>query len=312
MLLAFKQNMPWQQDIYSTRVTIIILFAFLLEGFIIWYNWKATSHTSQSLAPLKPTTIPYSTLPTATKTTKPSIHLAVDAPHLKAPNNLYQKTDLIGSVEHPTIDGGIINAADGIVVQHVTAPTSALPVHLVPAETNSGTIKNHESPIISNDSWINNKTVTKALEKAAKTGQLNYVLQKTHLLNLPASLALVPIVESDYKNQAVSNKGAAGAWQLMPELAKDYGLADQARFQFEPATDVALRFLKELHQQFGNWELALAAYNAGPGRVSKALKQNPKASTVQELSLPRETKLYVAHIKAAHQIILNTTQETSR
>jgi hypothetical protein len=131
---------------------------------------------------------------------------------------------------------------------------------------------------------------------ATKNGKLFYVLTQAKSMNLPASVAAVPFVESRYDDNAVSNKGAAGAWQLMPALAKDYGLPQQDRFEFTSSTNVALTYLKQLYAQFGSWELTYAAYNAGPTRVQNALLRNPHATSVQELSLPQETKNYVVRL----------------
>lgn len=120
-----------------------------------------------------------------------------------------------------------------------------------------------------------------------------YVAQKINELKLPKELVLIPVIESEYKCSAVSNKGAGGLWQLMPATAKDFGISSSDRFQVGPSTMAALTYFSQLHQQFGNWEFAIAAYNAGSGRVEKALKQNPSATSVQQLNLPKETKQYV-------------------
>ena len=72
-------------------------------------------------------------------------------------------------------------------------------------------------------------------------------------------MALVPIVESNYNRNAVSPKGAGGAWQLMPKTAGDYGLSSNQRFDFTSSTGVAIQLLNDLYQQFGNWALVFAA-----------------------------------------------------
>lgn len=123
--------------------------------------------------------------------------------------------------------------------------------------------------------------------------QFLYVLHQLEEYQLPHELALIPIIESQYKSQSLSRKGAAGVWQLMPITAKSHGLLKQQRYEIEPSTQAALIFLKELHHQFGNWELAIAAYNAGSKRVHYALKKNPTAKNIKELNLPLETKKYI-------------------
>lgn len=158
-------------------------------------------------------------------------------------------------------------------------------------------IQQTHKKVISQDKWAYSKEVKLAFQQAVKNGRYDYVLQTTNAMNLPRHLALIPLLESDYKDKVVSHSGAAGAWQLSAEIAKDYGIHKQQRFEFKAATGVALKFLQQLHKQFGSWDLAMAAYNAGPGRVAGALRKNPKATSVEELELPRETILYVARIK---------------
>lgn len=104
------------------------------------------------------------------------------------------------------------------------------------------------------------------------------------------------MVESNYRTQAISTKGAAGAWQLMPLVAHEYGLSHQDRFTFNVSTDVALQLLCDLYHRFHNWELAFAAYHAGSGRVARALHNHPQAIRLADLHLPEETVHYVRRL----------------
>jgi membrane-bound lytic murein transglycosylase D len=133
----------------------------------------------------------------------------------------------------------------------------------------------------------------RALATDAKKRQFEFIRNKLAANNLPKDLALIPVIESHYNKNAVSPVGAAGLWQLMPATAKQYGISSKQRFSLEPSTNAALKFFRSLHNKFGNWELAIAAYNAGGGRVHKALSKNPSATSVQQLALPLETKQYV-------------------
>ncbi len=153
--------------------------------------------------------------------------------------------------------------------------------------------------------WLKNSDIHKILTKAQKNGQLFYVIGRLEKMQLPKSLALIPVIESRYKSVAKSNKGAGGIWQLMPTTAKQLGIKNQDRFRLASSTNAALRYFKSLHHEFGNWELAIAAYNAGNGRVRHALHLNPNARTVQELKLPRETKQYVLKFYALENYISN-------
>ena len=153
------------------------------------------------------------------------------------------------------------------------------------------------------DSWATDSKVEKALKQAASEGKLDYVLNEAKKSNVPASIAVVPIVESNYNRNAVSAKGAGGAWQLMPGTASDYGLSSNQRFDFNSSTKAAIQMLNDLHNEFGNWALAFAAYNCGSQCVRNALKQNPAATDIDELDLPKETKDYVHKIVQLNQVI---------
>ncbi|MFN3871153.1 MAG: lytic transglycosylase domain-containing protein [Aquificaceae bacterium] len=112
---------------------------------------------------------------------------------------------------------------------------------------------------------------------------------------LPEELALLPVIESAFNNFAVSRSGAAGLWQFIPSTARRYGLrVDQyvdERFDVLKATDAAMRYLKDLYSMFGNWELALAAYNCGENCVSR--RTGGVDFWITKDLLPKETRNYV-------------------
>jgi membrane-bound lytic murein transglycosylase D len=134
--------------------------------------------------------------------------------------------------------------------------------------------------------------------------------------NLPGSLLYLPIVESWYNPKAYSRAGASGLWQFMPPTARAMGLrvdsfVDQRRDPFL-STPQALAYLSQLRDQFGSWFLALAAYNAGPGRVDRILRRRGQASDghdglfLEILSdLPRETRDFVPRFLAAARIAMD-------
>lgn len=120
--------------------------------------------------------------------------------------------------------------------------------------------------------------------------------------DLPGELALLPIVESAYDPFAWSSRGAAGPWQLMPETAREQGLEISpwydARRDMLAATGAALDYLEQMYRQLDQrWDLAIAAYNAGPGRVSRALAERGRNADWTELALPGETRVYLARIQ---------------
>ena len=222
---------------------------------------------------------------------------------LRPVQSTLEYTSYIGTPDHPTIDGGIINSTDGMPVNHDMPSTKPLfPQQQAVKVTLIKASEDNQKPF--KDNWATSEKVKRLLIEAASQGKLDYVLKKTDQMKLPASVAVVPMVESNYQTQAVSPKGAAGAWQLMPSTAKDYGINNQERFQFTTSTDTALKLLNNLHQQFGNWELAFAAYNAGNKRVCDAMQENPNAKTIDELDLPQETKTYLYKIMAIDKFLI--------
>ncbi|MGL4479413.1 MAG: lytic transglycosylase domain-containing protein, partial [Aeromonas veronii] len=124
---------------------------------------------------------------------------------------------------------------------------------------------------------------------------------------LPPLLAFVPLLESSYRLDVVSSAGAAGPWQLMPDTATRFAIPITSefdgRYSLPLATEAALSYLAWLYRFFGNdWLLALAAYNAGEGRVLNAVL---KAGTrnIWELELPTETRFYVARFVALARLL---------
>ncbi|MGK2859836.1 MAG: transglycosylase SLT domain-containing protein [Thermoanaerobaculia bacterium] len=127
---------------------------------------------------------------------------------------------------------------------------------------------------------------------------------------LPRALAYLPVIESGYITSSVSRVGAFGMWQFMPATAREYGLrvdwwVDE-RADPERSTRAAARYLKNLYKQFSDWPLALASYNAGPGRVSRSLSANSSADFWElygKAALPRETRGYVPTFYATLMIV---------
>lgn len=133
---------------------------------------------------------------------------------------------------------------------------------------------------------------------------------------LPANLIGVAAVESGFNPVALSPKGAAGIWQFMPGTARQFGLVVNAnqddRFDVFKSTIAAARYLRVLHDRFGDWPLALAAYNAGPNRVGQGLDRfNARDfwTLSRNFALPEETRSYVPRVLAISGGLANQNLE---
>ncbi|QWE07804.1 transglycosylase SLT domain-containing protein [Polynucleobacter ibericus] len=141
---------------------------------------------------------------------------------------------------------------------------------------------------------------------------LFYIVQEVNARNMPTEIALLPFVESAFVTNAKSSAKAVGLWQFMPATGKDFRLTQNVfrdeRRDVVQSTDAALDYLQRLKNQFGSWELALAAYNWGAGNIAKAQKRNIAAglpTDYESLTLPRETRNYVPKLMAYRQIVLD-------
>lgn len=137
-----------------------------------------------------------------------------------------------------------------------------------------------------------------------------HIVEQLELRDMPTELALLPYVESAFNPDAVSHAKAAGLWQFIPSTGTLFNLDQDAwrddRRNVIASTRAALDYLQELHDQFDDWQLALAAYNWGPGNVSRALQRNEAAGLdthYADLQMPRETAQYVPRLQALKNII---------
>ena len=140
---------------------------------------------------------------------------------------------------------------------------------------------------------------------------LFHIVEELELRGMPTELALLPFVESAFNPQAVSSAKAAGMWQFMPATGKSFELK-QNIFQDDrrdvlASTRAALDYLQRLHGMFGDWHLALAAYNWGEGNVGRAIARNQQkglGTGYLDLPMPAETRLYVPKLQAIKNIVL--------
>ena len=168
-----------------------------------------------------------------------------------------------------------------------------------------------ESPLVTDrEQWYASRPdyIFRMTDRSRK--YLFHIVEEIERRNLPMELALLPFIESAFNPRAVSSARAAGMWQFMPATGESFDLKQNAfrddRRDVLASTRAALDYLEQLHGRFGDWHLALAAYNWGQGNVNRAITRNqreglPTAYTA--LSMPYETREYVPKLQAVKNIV---------
>lgn len=164
--------------------------------------------------------------------------------------------------------------------------------------------------IASQRQWLlaHKGSIEAAIDRASP--YLYTVYQAINNAKLPTELALIPLIESGYNPNAYSQEKAVGIWQFQPNTADGLGLEMGAWFDgrkdVADASMAASAYLEQLHASFHDWLLALAAYDAGEGVVSRAILANKRADKPTDfwsLSLPAETEIYVPRLLALAEIL---------
>lgn len=172
-----------------------------------------------------------------------------------------------------------------------------------------------ENPLVASQlSWYSARPdyILRTTNRASR--YLFHVVHELEVRDMPAELALLPFIESAFNPQALSTAKAAGMWQFMPLTGRDFNLK-QTMFKDErrgvlASTNAALDYLQKLYRMFGDWQLALAAYNWGEGSVQRAIKKNQAAGLPIDFNslshlMPAETRNYVPKLQAVKTIIAN-------
>lgn len=172
-------------------------------------------------------------------------------------------------------------------------------------EVNVGLVRSHESRFLANRDYFNRTLVR-------STPYMYHIVSEVQKRGMPAEIALLPFIESAYVTKARSHVGASGLWQFMPATGRHYGLEQtplyDGRHDVFAATDAALNYLQYLYGLFGDWSLALAAYNWGEGNMSRAIRRAQSAGlapTYENLNMPAETRNYVPKLLAVRNLINN-------
>jgi membrane-bound lytic murein transglycosylase D len=160
------------------------------------------------------------------------------------------------------------------------------------------------------EKWYSSRPdyIQRMTERSSK--YLFHIVEELERRNMPTELALLPFIESAFNPQAVSSAKAAGMWQFMPKTGTYFDLKQNMfrddRRDVLASTRAALDYLQKLHNMFGDWHLALAAYNWGEGSVGRAIARNKQAGLgtgYEDLSMPAETRLYVPKLQAVKNIV---------
>ena len=192
-------------------------------------------------------------------------------------------------------------------VSNVMAPSNNLWIHI----RQGFQLPELDSPLVLQQTrWLTARPDYLDRSMARSSRYLFYIVEEVNRRNMPSELALLPFVESAFNPEAKSTAKAMGIWQFMPRTGKDFKLTQNVfrdeRRDVLQSTNAALDYLQRLYNQFGDWQLALAAYNWGEGNVAKAIKRNQaqrKPTDYLSLTMPRETREYVPKLMAYKNIV---------
>ena len=172
-------------------------------------------------------------------------------------------------------------------------------------EVNTELVRRHESKFAANSGYFD-RTINRSKP------YMYHIANEVKKRNMPAEIALLPFIESAFVTKAKSHVGASGLWQFMPSTGRHYGLEKTAlydgRHDVYASTNAALNYLEYLHGMFGDWTLALAAYNWGEGNVGRAINRARAQGlepTYENLRMPNETRNYVPKLLAVRNIVSN-------
>ena len=225
---------------------------------------------------------------------------------------------LIAGLEHSSF----LVQATGTQTALAPAPTSEMDSALVVATDSSVAVADPRALNVDYghrriDEWVQRLTTSLRGDFNTSLGRMDkyaaMINKKLDEKQMPRELIYLALIESNFNPNARSKVGAVGMWQFMSATAKQFGLTvtrrNDERKNPAEATDAALTYLGQLHERFGSWYLAAAAYNSGQGTVSKALKKVTGKTTGTDEdffrilpSLPRETQDYVPKLIASARV----------
>ena len=171
------------------------------------------------------------------------------------------------------------------------------------AEVNPELVRQHESAFSSKGEYFR-----RVMDRSRK--YLFHITNEVERRGMPTEIALLPVVESAFVATAKSPVGAAGLWQFMPATGRQYGLEQtwwyDGRRDVLESTRAALDYLQNLYTMFGDWRLALAAYNWGEGNLSRAIakvRARGEMESYENIQMPKETRNYVPKLLAVRNLL---------
>ena len=211
----------------------------------------------------------------------------------------------------PVIVQGPLSDLDSVPAARAPVATLAAPTDLWDRIRRGFAMNDLESDLVRDrEQWYASRPdyIQRMTERSSR--YLFHIVEEIERRNMPMELALLPFIESAFNPQAVSSARAAGMWQFMPATGQSFDLKQNMfrddRRDVLASTRAALDYLQQLHGRFGDWHLALAAYNWGQGSVNRAITRNQQAGLptgYTDLTMPAETRLYVPKLQAVKNII---------
>lgn len=178
---------------------------------------------------------------------------------------------------------------------------------------NGFAMRDLDSPLVAkHEQWYASRPDYMARMTERGRRYLHYITEEVERRGMPSEIALLPMIESAFNPGAYSTSAASGIWQFIPSTGKHFGMQQNwwydGRRDIVSATSGALDYLQKLYGQFGDWELALAAYNCGEGAIARAQDRNRRVGlpvNYTSLKLPLETQNYVPKLLAIKNIVAN-------
>ncbi len=171
-------------------------------------------------------------------------------------------------------------------------------------EVNAELVRRHERNFAGKSAYFK-----RTMDRGRK--YLFHIMNEVERRGMPTEIAFLPVVESAFVPGAQSHVGASGLWQFMPATGRQYGLEQtwwyDGRRDVTESTRAALDYLQNLYTMFGDWSLALAAYNWGEGNLSRAIakvRARGEVETYENIQMPAETRNYVPKLLAVRNIML--------